>query len=180
MSTGNSMRYSMPGWIGALWGIVGLSGLLSKALLELFPKACEIGDYFLAGHHWCTLAGFLVFMGYVKGYRVFQRRFSPRVAARARYLRAHPTWMRVLLAPLFCMGLFHSSRKRKIVAYSLFAMIVLLVVLVRHLPQPWQGIIHAGVLLGLGWGLASLWFFAVKALSHATYDVSPETQCSRS
>jgi hypothetical protein len=73
------------------------------------------------------------------------------------------------------MGFFHATRKRKIVAYSLTTMIIVLIILVRHLPQPWRGIVDAGVLLGLGWGLVSVWIFSFKALVGRGYAVSPET-----
>ena len=54
-------------------------------------------------------------------------------------------------------------------------MIVLLILGVRQLPQPWRGIVDAGVLLGLGWGLVSVWFFCAKAFFGKAYSVSPET-----
>jgi hypothetical protein len=73
------------------------------------------------------------------------------------------------------MGFFHATLKRKIVAYSLTTMIVLLIILVRQLPQPWRGIVDAGVLLGLGWGMVSVWIFSFMALFGKKFDVSPET-----
>ena len=42
--------------------------------------------------------------------------------------------------------------------------IVTLVLLVRLAPQPWRGIIDAGVVLGLGIGSASILYFVVRAL----------------
>ena len=38
-----------------------------------------------------------------------------------------------------------------------------LVALVRRLDQPWRGIIDAGVVVGLAWGLAALWIFTARA-----------------
>ena len=129
----------------------------------------------LSMSHWTALVVSLLFMGYAEGYRGFQCRFSPRAAARARYLKQHPTPLRILLAPLFCMGFFHATRKRKIVAYSLTTMIILLIIFVRRLPQPWRGIVDAGVLLGLGWGVISLWYFSLRAFFGKNFSVSPET-----
>ena len=163
------------GVVGAFWGIGGLSLLFGSALFRLYPYAEELGALSLTWYHWLALAASLVFMGYAEGYKGFHLKFSPRAAARALYLKNNPTVARVVLAPLFCMGFFHATRKRKIVAYSLTAMIILLIVLVRHLPQPWRGIVDAGVLLGLGWGLVSVWLFSAKAFLGASYDVSPET-----
>lgn len=113
-------------------------------------------------------------MLYSEGYRGFQKGFSPRVAARALYLRENATFLRTLLAPFFLMGYFHSTRKRKIVSYSLTIGIVLLVLMVRFLPQPWRGIVDAFVVLGLVYGIISLAAFCWKALSSVQFNYSPE------
>jgi hypothetical protein len=165
----------MLGVIGAWWGILGLSWVFGSALYRLYPYARELLGMSFAWHHWLSLAASLLIMGYAEGYRGFHLRFSPRAAARALYLKNNPTPARVLLAPLFCMGFFHAVRRRKIAAYSLTAMIILLIVLVRQLPQPWRGIIDAGVLLGLGWGLVSVWLFSLCAFFGPDFTVSPET-----
>lgn len=175
MSNGVTARSSMYGNIGALWGIVGLSWLFSSALVRLYPYANEMSNYSLTWYHWAALIGCLIFMGYAEGYKGFQLKFSPRAAARALYLQRNPTPARVLLAPLFCMGYFHATKKRKIVAYSLTMGIIGLIIAVHHTPQPWHGIIDAGVLFGLGWGLISVWVFAIKAFFGKDYTVSPET-----
>ena len=64
--------------------------------------------------------------------------------------------VRSLFAPLFAMGFFHATRATKITAYVLTLAIVVLVILVHRLDQPWRGIIDAGVVVGLGWGVLSL------------------------
>ncbi len=171
MTTGSALA----GRLGALWGIGGLSWIFISALMRLFPHACEMTRMPLSGMHWFGLVISLLFMGYAEGYKGFQLKFSPRAAARALYLKNNPTPGRLVFAPLFCMGFFHATRKRKIVAYSLTGMIVLLIVLVRQLPQPWRGIVDAGVVLGLGWGLLSVWIFSVRAFFGQAYEVSPET-----
>ena len=163
------------GAVGVAWGILGLTLIFGRGLICLYPYVEELPGSTFVWFHWIALAASLLFMGYAEGYKGFHLKFSPRAAARARYLRENPTPARVAFAPLFCMGFFHATRKRKIVAYSLTTMIVLLIVLVRELPQPWRGIVDAGVLLGLGWGLVSVWIFTFKALFGEDYDVSPET-----
>ena len=164
------------GLIGAVWGIVGLTLILGRGLGCIYPFARELCGMEFGLVHWIALAVSLVFMGYAEGYKGFQLKFSPRVAARALYLKNNPTAVRVILAPLFCMGYFHATKKRKIVSYSLTAFIVALIILVGRLGQPWRGIIDAGVLLGLGWGLVSVWFYCFKAFfGKADYTISPET-----
>lgn len=165
----------MLGVLGAAWGITGVSLILGSALCRLVPYALELRGLTLTWDQWMALGLSLLFMGYAEGYRAFQLRFSPRTAARSLYLKNNPTRLRVFLAPLFCMGFFHATRRRLIVAYSLTATIILLVVAVRHLDQPWRGIIDAGVLLGLAWGLVSVWVFTTQAFWGKHFDVSPET-----
>jgi hypothetical protein len=165
----------MLGIIGAIWGILGLSYIFGSALFRLYPYAQELCGTSFAWYHWAGLVLSLVFMGYAEGYKGFQLKFSPRAAARALYLKNNPTLVRVLFAPLFCIGFFHATRKRKIVAYSLTLMILVLIFSVRQLPQPWRGIVDAGVLLGLGWGLVSIWIFSAQAFFGKRFEVSPET-----
>ncbi len=180
MNSREAGRSSVLGVIGAYWGIIGLSWLFTSALIRLYPYTLKMHGtaekpIALLWYHWVTLAITLVFMGYAEGYKGFQLRFSPRAAARALYLKRNPTIIRVLFAPLFCMGYFHATRKRKIVAYSLTTGIIGLIICVHHTVQPWHGIIDVGVLFGLGWGMVSVWVFAAKALFGKDYNVSPET-----
>lgn len=175
MNNGNPNRPTTLGIIGAIWGVVGLTWLFSSALIRLYPYARQMESCPLTWYHWVGLVLCLVFMGYAEGYKGFQLRFSPRAAARALYIMRNPTLIRVIFAPLFCMGYFYATRKRKVVAYSLTAGIICLIIAVHHTPQPWHGIIDFGVLFGLGWGMISVWVFAVKALLGKGYDVSPET-----
>ena len=165
----------MLGIIGAVWGIVGLSWLFGSAIVRLYPYVHELCGTTFAWYHWVGMAVSLVFMGYAEGYKGFQLKFAPRAAARALYLKQNPTFLRVLLAPLFCMGYFHATRKRKIVSYSLTGMIILLIIGVHHLKQPVHGIVDAGVLFGIGWGTVSVWIFSIKAFFGKDYTVSPET-----
>ena len=161
--------------MGAVWGIAGLSLLFGSALFRLYPYAQELCGMSFEWFHWVALFASLLFMGYAEGYKGFHLKFSPRVAARALYLKNNPTVARVLFAPLYCMGYFHATRKRKIVSFSLTAMIVGLIIWVRTLEQPWRGIVDAGVVFGLGWGLVSVWIFTLKAFFGKNFDVSPET-----
>ena len=65
------------------------------------------------------------------------------------------------------------SRRTKITAYALTFGIVVLVILVHRLDQPWRGIIDAGVVVGLGWGVLSLALCIVRALTRPDFDASP-------
>jgi hypothetical protein len=160
--------------LGALWGPVALSLLLIEALYKLVPIAWEALQMPLTLGHWVALGLWVAFMGFTEGYRGFQKAFSPRFAARARWLRDHGAPLQLFLSPLFCMGIFGTTRKRKIVAWALTVGIVCLVITIRLLPQPWRGIIDAGVVVGLSWGLTSLVWFSVLALGADRSVADPE------
>jgi len=156
--------------------VVGVSALLLRAIIGLSPRAREAIESGLSTWQWIALVGFALFMLVAEGYRGFQKKFSPRTAARVKYLRDHPTLLRVLLAPIFSMGFFHANRKTKLTAYILTTGIIILVVTVTFFcPDPWRGIIDFGVVLGLSWGLVSFWIFTIKALTNNNYAHSPET-----
>jgi hypothetical protein len=141
----------------ASWGVLGVLALLGQALSRLTPLAIEpIERGMLGPGHWVLYVGWTVLNAYAEGYRGFQRAFVPRVVARALHLARHPHPLRVILAPVFCMALFHARRRDLVRAWVLLAAIVALVIVIRLLPQPWRGIVDAGVVAGLGWGAVAL------------------------
>ena len=175
MTIGLSMRKnSIAGSLGALWGLAGVLALLASATLRLWPKAVDAFYYPFAWYHWTALVAIVIGMAYAEGYKGFQKAFSPRTAARARYLRQNPRIVHVVLAPFFCMGYFHATKRRKITSISLTIGIIALIVLVYLVPQPWRGIIDAGVIVGLAWGILSLVAFSFQAMGRGPYPYSPE------
>lgn len=156
----------MIGTVAAAWGMFGVAALLGRAVWRLWPVAAEaLNTYHLSALQAALCALWVVFSAYAEGYRAFQKRFCPRVVARALYLARNLTPLRVVLAPMFCIGLFGARRRTTIVVWSVTLGIVCLVVLVRMLPQPWRGIVDAGVVVGLGWGIVTL---AVEFVTVAT------------
>lgn len=152
------------GTLGAVWGLIGVFAFIGSAILRLLPIALSALEGPLAWWHVAFGVTWTVFMAYTEGYRGFQKAFSPRVIARARWLRSHPSVSRVLLAPAFCMGYFHATRKRLIVSWSITAMVVLIIIGVRLLPAPWRGLVDIGVIVGLSWGLAAIAGWGIAAL----------------
>ncbi len=114
------------------------------------------------------------FFGITEGYQAFHRRFSPRVAARAHHLWLHPRPVRVLLAPLFCMGFFGAPARRLAASWGVSAGVVLLIVAVKRLPHPWRGAIDLGVCVALVWGAASILYFAWQGAKTKSFPVSAE------
>ncbi|MBT8037595.1 MAG: hypothetical protein KJO21_08630 [Verrucomicrobiae bacterium] len=160
--------------IGALWGLLGVTALIGSAIYRLTPRAVEALEMGLTAWQWTLLVAFAIFMLVAEGYRGFQKKFSPRTAARVKFLRDHPRPLHVLLAPFFCMGYFHANRKTQLTAIILTLGIIILVILVRFCEQPWRGIIDFGVVLGLSWGIVSFWIFTFKALTQKEFPHSPQ------
>lgn len=147
--------------LGFHWGVFGVVALLVSAVLRLSPLVAELRFHSLSTLQWVVLVGFGIYMLYAEGIKGFHRNFSPRVVARAYHLREHSLPLLALFAPLFCMGFIHATKKRRLTSILVTSGIVVLVLLVRLLPQPWRGIIDCGVVAGLVTGIASLlWFWA--------------------
>ncbi len=160
--------------IGVVWAILGVSALLLNPILRLAPRGWEAMTMNLSGFQWVVLVIFALFMIYAEGVRGFQKKFSPRTAARVLVLKNQPTLLRVVLAPLFAMGFFQANRKTRIVVWVILIMVICLITAVSFLSQPWRGIIDVGVVLGLSWGLISFWIFTIKALTAKEFPHSPQ------
>lgn len=162
------------GFVGAVWGLSGIFLLLGTAIYRLSLIALDAFSYDFLWYHWLFLFCFTVFMAYAEGYKGFQKQFSPRVAARAKFLTNHTNIVHILFGPLFCMSFLHAPKRRQITSILVTVIIILLIVLVRFLPQPWRGIVDAGVVVGLAWGLVSLLVFSIQAFLSDTYHYLPE------
>ncbi len=151
--------------IAYLWGILGVLAILLSAIIRLSSRILDMLTYSLTPLQWSVLFGFALYMAYAEGYKGFYLNFSPRVIARASYFckmqSSQPPWLHFILAPALCMGFIHADKRRKIIALTLTSLIILLVILVSTMPQPWRGIIDAGVVLGLLLGVISILYFWV-------------------
>lgn len=157
-----------------LWGFAGVLALLVQAIYRLAPYAVDAIRGPLRPLEIAVLVAWIGINAYSEGHRGFHKMFSPRVIARARALDANPRPLFVVLAPLYCMGLIHATRKRLIVSWTLTLGIVAIVIAVRMLEQPWRGIIDAGVVVGLAWGMVSMLYFFTRALAGHEMPVSPD------
>ncbi|MGE9296119.1 MAG: hypothetical protein ACQKBV_07530 [Puniceicoccales bacterium] len=162
-------------FIAMTWGLGGVFLLIGSAVYRLTPYAAEALQSGLTTFQWVAAILWSVFMLVAEGYRGFQKQFSPRVVARSKYLATHPKPLHVLLAPAFCMGFFHATKKRITVTWCLFTGIVILIIIVRTLPQPWRGIVDLGVVLGLAYGLLWILIYAAKCYGGGRFEVDPET-----
>ena len=146
--------------------------VLSNAIRRLLPIALE--PFSKAGSaaaataftplHWAQYVGFALIMAYAEGYKGFQLKFSPLVVKRAMTLGPNSPFHHKLFAAPYSMGLFHASKKRQIISWTLAIGIVGLVKLVKALAFPYRSIVDAGVVVGLSWGTASIAGIYVQAL----------------
>ena len=148
---------------GAIWAVTGVAGILGWAIFRLSDIALRAFEEPLSWYHWVAIGAFVPFMAWSEGLRGFQRRFSPRVAQRAMLIRAAPTAARVIFAPLFAAGFFGGSRREQLGACLGTAAIIALVILVHRLDQPWRGILDAGVVTGLAWGVVATLALSARA-----------------
>ena len=97
-----------------------------------------------------------LWFAYVEGYKGFQRKFSPLVVSRSLTLHPRSPPHHLLLAPLYSMGMFHATKKRVIVSWSVTLGVAALVAGVKRMPYPWRNVVDAGVVVGLSWGMLSI------------------------
>jgi len=166
-------EHRMAGALGALWGVGGVLYLLTEATWRLAMIALD-GLSNMPAIYWLPTLAWVGFNAYAEGYKGFQRAFAPRLVARAELLVRKPTPTRTLLAPLFLMALVDATRKRLIVSWVLVGAITGLVTIVRALPQPARGIVDAGVVVGLGWGIAAIVAMLVRRAQGHVSDTDPE------
>ncbi|CAM9762738.1 unnamed protein product [Discosporangium mesarthrocarpum] len=163
--------------VASTWGVLCVISILLNAVKRLAPIALEpfkAGDF--THGQWAMYAGFALFMAYAEGFKGFQKKFSPLVVKRALTLdsrSSRPGPLRILLAGPYCMGLFHATRKRKVVGWCLTAGVFGLVQVVKRLSYPWRSIVDAGVVVGLSYGALSIGFLWARAILGTAPDIDP-------
>jgi hypothetical protein len=144
----------------SIWGVSIVALTFVEAIYRLGVRAHTTLQTELDARDSFLLALSVALFAYAEGYRALHRRFVPHVIARAAELSAsRPQSLRGwLVAPLYVLCLVQAGRRSQLRAWTSVVLIVLAVLLVRALPEPWRGIIDAGVAAALSFGLASLVF----------------------
>ena len=161
-------------WI-MVWGVGGAMALLSWGVARVTPHALEPAfDGSMTAVHWLLYAAMIVFNAWTEGYRTFQRVITPRVLARAQYVADHPGRVSLPFVPIFVAGYFGMQRRALIARYVVLVVVVGLIVGMHFVPQPWRGIVDAGVAVGLGWGVVAMGVGLVRMLSGWRTDADPQ------
>ena len=165
----NAPRGTLREKLIATFAISWIFWILGSALRRIVPLAIEPWtEHTMTAGQKALYVAFAVFNAYAEGYRGFQLRYCPRVVGRAVHLGANPKPLHLLLALPFVMSLFHAKRQQRITSWVLIVGLTLLITWVKTIPQPWRGIIDGGVVIGLGWGLASVaWLFGRYLLGYS-------------
>lgn len=150
-----------------VWGAFGVVAYLGYGVNKVIPIVQDGLSSIEAPWQSALLVATLFFFGYVEGYKGFQKGFSPRVVSRAWVVaeesNAAPLWHKIL-APAFCIGYFHGTKKRVITSWAVTIAIFLVVIGVKQLANPYRAIIDAGVVVGLVWGILSIIALFVQSL----------------
>lgn len=147
------------------WGLVGVLLLLLDGVYRLVPVAWDALRWpALTATHRVFLVVWTVFAAVTEGHQTFRKRFAPRVARRMRELMTTPSAAHRILAPLYCMSLVGDEPRRMWIQRGLVVFIVGLVALVKRLPQPWRGLVDAGVVVALTWGVVEVLLRGIATL----------------
>jgi hypothetical protein len=166
----DSTSYKVLNSVASLWAAGGVVMILGKSIKRILPIALEPFDGVASPLSTFQLGSYIamcLWFAYVEGYKGFQLKFSPLVVARAQTLKPFQKGSPIhhtILGPFYAMGLFHATRKRKIISWSVSIGVGLIVAAVKKLPYPWRNIIDAGVIVGLSWGSLSIIIEWVKAI----------------
>src|SRR5690606_18696589 len=122
-----------------LWAVLGVVALLGQAIVRLGAISWEaLSSGEMTYVQYGITAVWIIMNAYLEGYRGFQKKFVPRVLARAHHLALHPEPLPAVLAPLYAMAFFKAARRAKFAAWGVTLLVLLAITLVRTIPQPWR------------------------------------------
>lgn len=139
-------------------GVSLVALMLLEAVYRLGVRALLTVREGLTLAQWCVLFLSILGFAYGEGYRALHRRFAPHVIARAVELaNTENAGLRSWLSsPLYVLCLVRAEPAELRRAWVSVALIASAVLIVRRLPEPYRGMIDAGVAVALCIGLGSL------------------------
>ncbi|HTQ03279.1 MAG TPA: hypothetical protein VMI54_05460 [Polyangiaceae bacterium] len=112
---------------------------------------------------WLALAASVVLFTFGEGHAVLARRFAPAVVARAFSSTAPNGRAALVLGPLHALALARVTWREALRNWAVLAVIAGAIHAVRALPEPWRGVVDAGVFAALLWGSLALVAVAGRA-----------------
>ena len=102
------------------WGVCGFLGIIGSAIGRLTKVAIvPVLQRDLTLLQWGMFGSMMAGFAFFEGYKAFQLKFSPMLVQRAMTLSREGTPLHhIALAPFYSMGLFHATKKRRIIAWS--------------------------------------------------------------
>jgi len=129
-----------------------VAALFADAIYQLGRRGVITMRAGLEPIEWAALVVVFGLFVYGEGELALGRRWVPHTMRRARELDATSPLVHRLLAPLYAMSLIGAPRSAITRAWLGVALIVLAVLIVRELPEPWRGIVDLSVAAALAWG----------------------------
>jgi hypothetical protein len=144
-------------WLVSVGSLSSVALTFVEAIHRLGSRALATVRAGLTPGQWLALTAIVVGFVYAEGYRALQRKFAPLVVSRVLEIGSRPVRIHTpLSAPLYSLSLIDAPRAVLARAWLAVALIACAVCLVRALPNPWRGLIDAGVAAALTWGLCAL------------------------
>ncbi|HSM05844.1 MAG TPA: hypothetical protein VK858_14600 [Longimicrobiales bacterium] len=152
------------GRLAAGWAITGVGALFLFAIVRLGARGISVVASGLGPSQWAVFGLLLLLFVVFEGRAALQARWVPMLVRRARDLRGSAAPSHRLLAPLYGMSLVGASPRRLVRAWLGTLAVIVAILLVRVLPDPWRGLIDLSVAAALAWGLGALLIQAPDAL----------------
>ena len=160
--------------LSVIWAIVVVLGVLLFAVFRLAQHSWVALQMPLGWLEYSVLLINTLFMAYSEGYKGFHLSFAPRFAARVKYVYQQGQGVQLWLSPLFCFGYFGTTKAKQVVAFALTILLICVIVLMGYMPQPWRGVVDAGVVVGLSIGVLSMLYWLLQEYKQLAYLHSPE------
>eukprot|EP00928_Gymnodinium_smaydae_P092469 TRINITY_DN76356_c0_g1_i2.p1 TRINITY_DN76356_c0_g1~~TRINITY_DN76356_c0_g1_i2.p1 ORF type:complete len:243 (+),score=39.26 TRINITY_DN76356_c0_g1_i2:76-729(+) len=170
--------------IAQIWAVGMWVVLFGDCINNLFSNAIapfQAGAKALSAAEWIGYFVIVLAIWLAEGVGAFQRSFSPMLIRRTCELGVASSCFEQVLGPFFVAGLFAATPKRLLKSWALMAVLVPgLALTVPYLSYPWRPAVDMGVVLGLGWGTASMVIFAIRAFAFGRWpQISPDMPASR-
>ena len=138
--------------------MAGVAAIFVEAIVQLGRRGVATMRAGLDPWEWVALVALSIAFLYGEGEQALARRWVPAVIARARAIDPATRFLHRALAPLYAMSLIGAPARVLVRAWTGVALIVMAVLIVRAMAEPWRGIVDFAVALALLRGLtAILW-----------------------